>query len=103
IKVGLCEQQQTGWLGIPGVFDPHWLIDPEPIWAQLVEVVATGLPEGETVTVRGAGAHVIGELFVDGSGAVETGAFLEAADRPALSLHRTRSGARATGPVYVAQ
>jgi hypothetical protein len=52
-EIAQCHQLAAGWLGDPGRFDPHWLIDPGPetdlnIWDFMVQISSAG----DQVSVR---------------------------------------------------
>jgi hypothetical protein len=72
-----CKKLETGWHGLVGVFDPHWLVDPgdfvfDPAGVvQIWQFVVTELEPSTAITVHTQDGTQIGEAVAESNGAVE--------------------------------
>jgi hypothetical protein len=83
-----CTQLVTGWHGIVGLFDPHWLVDPGDLVAnpqahQIWQYAVTQLGAGSVITLHTQDGGQIGEAVAGRNGAIELSAVTPFQARPA--------------------
>jgi hypothetical protein len=98
-----CIQLVTGWHGVVGLFDPHWLVDPgdlvvDPQAHQIWQYAVTELEPGSAITLHTQDGVQIGEAIAGGNGAIELSAATPfqarqagTASLPGLQLRRAGS------------